>query len=215
MSAKPPVAPNRPWVKPEARNVGQPLLRQLLIKAFPGWANRRQTETKAVKPGSWEVCDYTRVLMRLPVFLQTGTVASLERPCPSSSAMWPRADVVKNGISRLGTRINCLSSSPTYFWSLSVTRLKFPYLHVFQLLLNSSCMRRRHISSAVSVRQANQCVPMQIFQKTEKEKAWRAFPSEWASLWHYEGGCSTKHTKIAAYLASRSWCKNGTTPNSE
>lgn len=49
----------------------------------------------------------------------------------------------------------------------------------------------------------------------EKEKARGAFASEGASLRHYEEGCCTEHTKIAAYLASCSWCKSGTTPSSE
>lgn len=108
--------------------------------------------------------------------------------------------------------------SLSYFWSLSITRLQIPYLnlHLFHLLLEG-LMNVQNVHATFHLllpfQNANQCVPMQIFQ--QKKAVGEIFP--WMS--HImtfetrktcEEDCFTKYTKITGHPMSARWCKNCT-----
>lgn len=146
----------------------------------------------------------------------TGTVASLERPCPSSSAMWPRADVVK----KFGFQGWALASTAYAVHRPTSEVWALPDWNVL-IFMSSSCYWTVHVCAdttfhllSVSGRltRAFQC---KSSRRRKKNRLEEHFPQNEPHYDISEGGCCTKHPEIAAYLASCSWCKNGTAPNSE
>lgn len=81
---------------------------------------------------------------------------------------------------KAGHSHHSLSSSPSYSWSLSITRLKIPLAPCLPAA-TEPFMYVQNVQLS-SFQDANQCVAMQIFQKMKKP--WEIFPSKWAKLWH-------------------------------
>lgn len=125
--------------------------------------------------------------------------------------MWDRANIAKNVIFKAGHAHQLISLS--YFWSLSITRLKIPYLnlHLFHLLLEG-LMNVQNVHATFHLllpcQNANQCVPTQNLPA--EESSWRNMMT-FETRKTCEEDCFTKYTKTTGHPMSARWCKNCTT----